>query len=118
MRILILVVVGFLLVATNTWAATYSVTLTPEQDTALTVIVAQANTERAALDARNLGADGNPVNPRLPLTVEQYVTRRFKDMLDNYVEQQKAMTQTTIKEAWEKADDATRAKVKTDLGLQ
>jgi len=113
-----LILVGLLLIATDTWAATYSVTSTLEQDTALTAIVAQANAERAALDARDLGADGKPLSPRPPLTAEQYVKRRFKDVLDSYVEQHKGMTQTTIKEAWEKADDATRAKVKADLGLQ
>jgi hypothetical protein len=113
-----LILVGLLLVATDTWAATYSVTTTPKQDAALVAVVAQANAERTVLDARNLGADGKPVNPRPPLTVEQYVTRRFKDTLDSYVEQEKAAMQTTIKDAWEKADDATRAKVRTDLGLQ
>jgi hypothetical protein len=118
MRTRTLVLVGFLLVATNTWAATYSVPSTLEQDTALTAVVAQANAERAALDARDLGADGKPLNPRPPLTAEQYVRRQVKNMLDGYIEEQKAATQTTIKEAWEKADDATRAKVKTDLGLQ
>jgi hypothetical protein len=117
MRTLILVLVG-LLVTVDAWAATYSVTTTPEQDVALTAVVAQANAERAALDARDLGKDGKPVNPRPPLTVEQYVKRRFKEVLDSYIEQQKAVTQTSIKEAWEKADDATREKVKTNLGIQ
>ena len=116
MRILILV--GLLLVATDTWAATYSVTSTPEQDTALTAVVAIENAERAALDARDLGKDGLPVNPRPPLTNEQYIRRQVKNLLNGYIEQQAAKTHTTIKEAWEKADDATRAKVKTDLGLQ
>ena len=117
MRTLILVLVGFLLVATNTWAATYSVTSTPEQETALTAIVATENAERAALDARDLGKDGLPVNPHPPLTNEQYVRRQVKSMLNGYIEQQTAKTHTTIKDAWDKADDATRAKVKTDLGL-
>ena len=117
MRTLILVA-GLVLVATNTWAATYSVISTPEQEIALTAVVATENAERAALDARDLGKDGLPVNPRPPLTNEQYVRRQVKNMLNGYVEQQKAVTQTTIREAWEKADDATRAKVRTDLGLQ
>lgn len=118
MRTRILVLVGFLLVAPNTWAATYSVTSTPEQEAALTAVVAEENATRAALDARNLDKDGNPINPRPPLTNAQYLTQQVKNMLKSYIEQQTAKTHTTIKDAWEKADDATRAKVKTDLGLQ
>ena len=116
-RILILVA-GLVLVATNTWAATYSVTSTPGQETALTAVVAEENATRAALDARDLGKDGLPVNPRPPLTNEQYIRRQVKNMLNGYIEQQTAKTHTTIREAWEKANDATRAKVRTDLGLQ
>ncbi len=116
MRILILVA-GLVLVATNTWAATYSVTSTPEQEIALTAAVAAENAERAALDARDLGKDGLPVNPRPPLTNEQYVRRQVKNILNGYIEQQTAKTHTTIKDAWEKADDAKRARVKTELGI-
>ena len=82
-------------------AATFTVTTTPEQDAALQVLRRQANKDR-----------------QTPLTALEFRTYLVTQWLDGLVSQAGTHDQTTIKEAWEKADDATRAKVKTDLGLQ
>lgn len=92
--------------------ATYSVTTTPEQEAALSVIVAKVNAERAALDARNEKAD-----PRPPLTIAQYLSQRFTEVLSSYVDQVDSLEREDVRSAWDKADPATRAAVKASLNL-
>lgn len=87
--------------AVSAEAATFSITTTPEQDTALQVLRRQTNKDRAT-----------------PLTALEFRAYLVTQWLDGLVSQAGTHDQTSIKDAWEKADDATRAKVKTDLGLQ
>jgi len=97
-----LLILGLLIVGTiSVEAASFTVTTTPEQDAALVVLRRQTNKDRAT-----------------PLTALEFRTYLVTQWMDGLVAQAGTQDQTTIKDAWEKADDATRAKVKTDLGLQ
>lgn len=82
-------------------AATFTITTTPEQDAALQVLRRQTNKDR-----------------QVPLTALEFRAYLVTQWLDGLVSQAGTHDQTTIREAWEKADDATRAKVRMDLGLQ
>lgn len=98
----ILLIVGFLLFgAISAEAATFTVTTTPEQDAALVTLRKKLNATRPT-----------------PLTAAQFKDYIVAQWLDGLISQAGTHDQTTIREAWEKADDATRAKVRTDLGLQ
>jgi hypothetical protein len=95
-------ILGLLIFGTiSAEAATFSITTTPEQDTALQVLRQKLNKDRPT-----------------PLTALEFHTYLVTQWLDGLVSQAGTHDQTTLREAWEKADDATRAKVKTDLGLQ
>ena len=96
-----LLVVLALLVAAPVHAATITITTTPEFDAAMVTLRTKLNAER-------------PV----PLTAAQFRDYLVAQWMDGLVSQAGTHDQTTIREAWEKANDATRAKVKTDLGLQ
>ena len=98
----ILLILGLLIAGTvSAEAATFSITTTPEFDAALVVLRRQANKDRAT-----------------PLTALEFRDYLVTQWLDGLVSQAGTHNQTSIRDAWEKADDATRAKVKTDLGLQ
>jgi len=86
--------------------ADYTLTTTTEQETALTEVIGELNAERAKQ------------TPPLPaVTNNQYVIKRFGDVFDNYVKQMEEKNQISIREAWGNADAATRARVKSELGI-
>ena len=89
------------------YAATITTTTTPEQDAALIVLLKKVNVERAAMTP-----------PQPAYTAKQYVDYLLAQWLDGVVSQGKTHSETTVRDAWQKADDATKAKVKADLGVQ
>jgi len=95
-----LVGLGLLLAAATAEAATITITTTPEQDDALVTLRAKLNKERPT-----------------PLTAVEFKNYIVAQWMDGLVSQAGAHSTTTVREAWEKADAATRAKVKADLGL-
>lgn len=70
----LIVVLGFVLLASMVEAATYTITTTPEQDAALADIVTTMNADRA-----------KTTPPQKAITVDQYVSRRFQDVLNSYL---------------------------------
>lgn len=101
MRRIGLIVLALLAVSHPAWAATYDITTNAEQDAALTAIVEQVNIERAA-----------QTPPKPALTVEQYLKRRVKDVVESYVEVQKRADDEHVKRLYRDADEPTRTKMK------
>lgn len=101
MRRFILAITFVLAAAVSTEAATITIITTPEQDAALVTLMQKLNKDRV-----------------ISLTAQQFKDYIVAQWLDGLVAQAGQHSQTTIREAWEKADAATRAKVKTDLGLK
>ena len=87
--------------------ATISTTTTPEHDAALTILLRKLNAERAAMTP-----------PQAALTASQFVAYLLTQWLDGVVTQGKAHSEGSIRDAWQKADDATKAKVRQALGVQ
>jgi hypothetical protein len=80
--------------------ATFSITTTTEQDAALTTLRRALNQER-----------------NVPLTAKEYRDYIVSQWLDGLVTQAKTYGETGIREAWQKADEEIRTKVRTILGV-
>lgn len=80
--------------------ATFSVVTTPEIDDALKVLRARLNKDRAE-----------------PLTAVEFRTYLVSQWLDSLVSQAGEYSRTTLREAWERADQGTRDQVKATLGM-
>ena len=87
--------------------ATISTTTTSEHDAALTILLRKLNAERAAMTPS-----------QTPLTATQFVTYLLTQWLDGLVSQGKAQSEGSIRDAWQKANTATKDQVKTLLGVQ
>lgn len=100
-RLIVCTLVALLATASLTEAATITITTTPEQDTALQTLRQKLNKDR-----------------QTPLTAQEFKDYLVTQWLDGLVSQAGEHSKTTLRDAWEKADAVTRAKVKTDLGIQ
>ena len=80
--------------------ASMTMTTTAEQDAALVALRRQFNKDRPT-----------------PLTMAEYKDYLIAQWLDGLVSKAGEDSKTTVREAWEKADQATRDKVKTLLGV-
>jgi len=84
----------------------YTINTTVREEVVVTKIVDKAN------------ADGRAADPTyVNLTNQEYVLARFGDVIKSYVAQDLTAEKESIDEAYGNADDATRNKVKDDLGL-
>jgi hypothetical protein len=99
-----IIALGLLLATVTAEAATITITTTPEQDVALVTLLTKLNAERKA--------------PLLPLTAKEFRDYIVAQWLDGLVSQAGEQNKTTIREGWEKADQAKRDQVKTILGVQ
>ena len=84
----------------------YTITTTAAQESALTTIVDHINVERAAMTP-----------PKAAITNTQYINKLYKGVFDSYVEQTDEEERVSVKDAWKGADSATKAQIKTLLGL-
>jgi hypothetical protein len=82
---------------------TYTITLTPEQDTALAILIQRTNAAR---------------DPTLPVvTVTDYIQARANEIATSYAEQIAAETQTLVFNAYKAAASTVQDQIKTTLGL-
>jgi predicted transcriptional regulator len=84
--------------------ATYSVTTTAKQDTGLAAYRAEINADRAT-------------NGQAALTLAQVADALFGRMLAARADRADEDEKNTIREAWAAASAATKASIKTTLGL-
>lgn len=85
----------------------YTFTLNAKREAALTRIVDRVNTRRAAM---------NP--PKTELTNTQYLLGRVKDVAESFVHEMDQEDEVSIREAYKNVDAATKASIKTSLGIQ
>jgi ribosome-binding protein aMBF1 (putative translation factor) len=86
--------------------ATYTITLTTEQETALAVLIQRTNTARAAQ---------NP--PLAAITVNDYIQARATEIASSYATQIRGETEAAVLSAYKLADSIKQSQVKTTLGL-
>ena len=103
----VLIALLIVLHASPVFAATFSVTTTPEQDNALVLLRRKVNTERAAMSP-----------PAPALTAAQFLNYLTSQWLDGLATQGKTQDTMTMREAWDRADTTTKDQVKTLLGVQ
>lgn len=101
MRQILLAITFLLAAAVSTEAATITITTTPEQDDALTVLQRKLNKDR-----------------EVKLTAAEYRAYIVSQWLDSLVSQAGEDTRTTVREAYRDAPQATKDQVKTLLGIQ
>lgn len=86
--------------------ATYTITLTAEQDAALATLITRTNAARAAQ------------KPTLPaITVNEYVQSRATEIASNYAAQIKGEDEAAVLAAYKAATAAKQGSVKTTLGV-
>ncbi len=91
---------GLLLATATAEAGTISITTTPEQDAALITLRRKLNADRPT-----------------PLTMAEFKDYLTAQWMDSLVSQAGEHSKTTLREGWEKADQAKRDQVKTILGV-
>ena len=84
----------------------YTISTTTTQETGLTKTVAKVNADRAA-----------ETPPKSAITNTQYVNKISKGAFDSYVNQTDEEDRASVKDAFKDADAATKAQIKTLLGL-
>jgi len=92
---------GLLFMVGTAEAATITIVTTPEHDDALVTLRAKLNKERPT-----------------PLTAVEFKNYIVAQWVDSWVSQAGEHSKTTLREGWEKADQAKRDQVKTILGVQ
>lgn len=109
-----LIVLGILALATPSWAVSYCVDTNDRQESALTWLVTEHN---ADIDKQNVErAKKDPPEAALPQETNQnYVTKRVKDVLRDYVKQHAATTDAPLKADVEAATDAKKTKIRNVL---
>lgn len=85
---------------------TYTITLTPEQDTALAVLITRTNAERA-----------KQTPPLVAITAAQYIQSRATEVAESYRLQLAAEDEAAVVVAYKTADATKRGQVKTTLGI-
>lgn len=101
MKWITIALIALLATASPTEAASFTVTTTPEQDDALIVLRRKTNKDR-----------------EVKLTAAEYRAYLVQQWLDSLVSQAGEDTRTTVREAYQGADQATKDQVKTLLGIQ
>ena len=100
MKRILLILVMVLLTLGTAQAASFTITTTAEQDGALVLLRAKMNVGRA-----------------IPLTAVQFRDFLVAQWLDNLVAQGTADTHSSLRDRYEAADAATKAQIKTLLGM-
>lgn len=100
MRAITLTVAMLLTVATLTEAASFTITTTAEQDAALVALQAKLNATRAT-----------------PLTAIEFRDYLVAQWLDSLVGQAREQMRTSVRDAYQNANQSTRDQVKTLLGI-
>jgi hypothetical protein len=83
------------------YSSPFTVTTTPEQDAAMVTLLRKANAEREA-----------------PMTAREFRDYLVTQWLDKLVTEAGTQSTTSVREAWEKADETTKGRVRTLLGVQ
>lgn len=109
-----LAAVVILCAASPTWAGSFSVTTTREQDAALAWLVAQRN---AAIQAHNATAAARGVPLIAEVTALDYVQQAVAGAGGGWVGEWKRTRETTYREKIDALDATTREKVLNDLGM-
>lgn len=86
--------------------ANYTVTLDTEQDNALSTLIDRVNVERA-----------NKSPPMAAINKSEYIQDRASEIADSYKGQLEAEDEKGIISAYKNADAATKASIKTTLGV-
>jgi hypothetical protein len=86
--------------------ATYTITLTAEQETALAVLIQRTNAVRAAQSP-----------PLANITVDNYIQARATEIASSYAAQIKGETEAAVLSAYKLADAIKQSQIKTTLGL-
>jgi nanoRNase/pAp phosphatase (c-di-AMP/oligoRNAs hydrolase) len=97
----VVIALGLLLAVSAAEAGSFTVTTTTEQDAAMVALLRKTNAERPT-----------------PLTAKEYRDYLVAQWLDGLVTQAGTQSTTSVREAWEKADQAKRDQVKSILGVQ
>lgn len=80
--------------------ATFSITTTPEQDVAIAALLRKANADRET-----------------PMTAREFRDYLITQWLDKLVTEAGTQGETSVREAWQKADQAKRDQVRAILGV-
>lgn len=105
MKRIILAVLILGIMATSTFAGTYTITLTTEQ-------------EQAIIWAKNRYNASHATDPEfVPLTAPQYFMMRINGFVDNYNEQKAIEERKAIEEAYKNAEQAVKDQIKALLGI-
>lgn len=84
----------------------YTITLTPDQEATLTVLIERTNASRAA------------ANPPLPaITTAQYIQARATEVAESYRLQLAAEEESAVLAAFKAADAAKKSSIKNTLGI-
>jgi hypothetical protein len=97
----VVIALGLLLAVSAAEAATFTITTTPEQDAAMVALLRKTNAERTT-----------------PLTGAQFRDYLVSQWLDKLVTEAGTQGETSVRDAWQKADETTKGKVRTLLGVQ
>jgi formate dehydrogenase maturation protein FdhE len=97
----VVIALGLLLAVSAAEAGSFTVTTTPEQDAAMIALLRKANAERET-----------------PMTAREFRDYLVTQWLDKLVTEAGTQSTTSVREAWEKADQAKRDQVKSILGVQ
>lgn len=104
-----------------TWTISFAGTPTDLDKRGATLMIEQENTRRA----NDLDENGDPILPPLPYATGPELKASYETVLgdiiskahDSYTEQASRQSHTSIRDAWEAADDATQAQIRTLLGV-
>ena len=99
-----LIVLALWAVSHPAWAADYCYTSTAKDDAAIAIILDRVNAHRAEQDP-----------PKPALTADQYVGRRFADVVQNWRQQIKAERNEAIRTGADAASDAVLTKIQNLL---
>jgi nanoRNase/pAp phosphatase (c-di-AMP/oligoRNAs hydrolase) len=97
----LLITLGLLLAVSTVEAGSFTITTTPEQDAAMIALLRKTNAERPT-----------------PLTAKEFRDYLVSQWLDKLVTEAGTQSTTSVREAWEKADETTKGRVRTLLGVQ
>lgn len=97
----LLIAIGLIVTVTTAHAGSFTVTTTAEQDAAMVALLRKANAERD-----------------VKMTAAEFRAYLITQWLDKLVTEAGTQGETSVQEAWRKADQAKRDQVKTILGVQ